>query len=156
MFTNLKNTINKIFPNKGILLLLLLSVFLVIFVIIITIFSTTETRNDDTSGASPTPLTAQGGNSKEQKIAPTQRTLIESTTIQTVEKLPGIENKSLLPDGSAKYTFSSPLISRKNEVIVQDNKVIFERILVPESTQDPGHVLISEYKKIALKSIRAI
>ncbi len=142
MFSNIKNRINALTYNNGLLLLLGIVIVLVVSVLIVALLSGMR-RNSTTS----TPTNVPGGSSTQHKISPTQKTIIEKTTKNEVEDLPGIIGKATLSDGATRYTFSSPLISRKNEVIVKDNQVIFERILVPESSKDPGYVRISQYEK---------
>lgn len=147
MYINLKNTINNFFPNKGVLILFGIAILLVILVLTLALSGVSRnSENNNSFSPTPTPLIAQGGLSTEQKIAPTQKSIIEKSTVEEIENIVSVENKSTLPNGSIRYTFTSPLMLRKNEVIVQNNRVIFERILVPESSNDPGYVTISEYK----------
>lgn len=142
MFSDIKNKINTLTYNHGLFFLLCAVIVLVVFVLIVVLLSGLGGGGK----ATPTP-NVPGGTSTQHKISPTQKTIIEKTTKNNVESLPGITGKTTLSNGATRYTFASPLVSRKNEVIVKDNQVIFERILVPESSKDPGYVRISQYEK---------
>ena len=84
---------------------------------------------------------------KGDDVSPLTQTVVERTTQREVESLPTVENKEVLPDGSVRYTLKSPLITRKNEVIVKNNVVVFERILVPEKRGAEGYATISEFRE---------
>jgi hypothetical protein len=144
MFSNLKNKVNALTYNHGLFFLLCIAIILVVFVLIVALLGGGR-KNGTTS--TPTPTNVPGGTSTQHKIAPSQKTIIEKTTKKEVEELPKVEGKSTLPNGATRYTFSSPIITRKNEVIVKDNHVVFERVLTPVSSKDPGYVLISDYEK---------
>ncbi len=130
--------------QKATLFLLGAALFLLILVIVL-VFSSQGGKQNFPTTPSPTPIQIDG-TPRTQKIAPTQRTFIERTTLEEVEQLPTIENKVILPEGGTRYTLTSPLVTRKNEIIVQNNQAVFERILVPENRQDPGFVTLTEYK----------
>lgn len=83
----------------------------------------------------------------ERGISPLEQVVIDKTTQQEVENLDTVEDKKTLPDGTVQYSLISPLVRRKNEVLVKDNVVIFERILVPESKNTVGYATISDYTK---------
>jgi len=144
MFFNIKNRLD-IMPNKRLLFLHALVLIIVIFIILVLISGVRGNNSDQVP--IPTPTLLPGGTSTQQKINPVQKTIIENTTQREVQTLPGLENKITLSNGEIMYTFKSPLISRKNEVLVKDNMAVFERVLVPESSKNPGHLLISDYEK---------
>lgn len=83
----------------------------------------------------------------ERGVSPLEQVVIDKTTQQEVENLDTVEDKKTLPDGTVQYSLISPLVTRKNEVLVKDNTVVFERILIPESKNALGYATISEYTK---------
>jgi hypothetical protein len=83
----------------------------------------------------------------EGEISPLEQVVINKTTQQEVENLDTVEDKKTLPDGAVRYSLISPLVTRKNEVLVKDNRVVFERILIPESKNALGYATISDYTK---------
>lgn len=147
MITNVKKRLELLSPNTGTLILLGIAILLVVVIIGVLILSEPGSNGQNPNPITPTPAPIRERTSREGKVAPTQKTIIERTTEQEVKKLSHIEDVSVLSDGSIRYTFASPLVTRKNEVIVRNEKVIFERILVPENSREPGFITISEYKK---------
>lgn len=144
MFSNVKNKLDTT-QNKG--LLLILGIILILVVIIMIILLSGLRGYNANQTPIPTPTTLPGGKSTQHKINPAQKTIIEQTTQKEVESLPEIKEKSILSNGSTRYTLTSPFISRKNEVIVKDNLVIYERLLKPKSTTGKKYAQISDYEK---------
>lgn len=145
MFTQIKDKFDTT-PNKGMLFVLCTILVIVVTLIAIILLNGLGGKGT-TAGPIPTPTAVPRGASTQRKINPAQKTVIEQTTQNEVQTLPSVESKSPLPDGATRYTLKSPLSSRKNEIIVKDNHVVFERMLVPESSKAPGYVRISEYEK---------
>lgn len=137
-------TLSFIKSKIGIVSILLLSILLLMVGIIMYISGQNNVSDGNLSGLpSPTPL--QSEIESQPKLYELQKTTIGANR-DTVERLSEVEKKETLPDGSLRYSLKSPLISRKNEIIVKNGQVIYERILVPESRKSPGYVTISEYR----------
>jgi hypothetical protein len=79
-------------------------------------------------------------------ITPLQRVVVNQTTPQEVENSYPAENKTVLSDGSVKYTFISPLKSRPAEVIFKDNVAIFERTIIISNPTTTGLSTITEFR----------
>lgn len=137
MVNNIKNMFDRLLLHKGILVLFGIAVLLVIVIALSAISISNDSPPEQTTN-----LTTQ-----DEKVSKIQKSVVKKTTPQEIEKLPSLENKVPLPNGSTMYTFASPLLSRKNEVITKDDQVIFERILIPEKSSAVGYTKISEYTK---------
>lgn len=140
--------LNTLLKDKKIQLLLGSSLLLIVilFVLIIRISRTPNVTPDNLP--IPTPIIVSNKNSQEQKLSSLQESLINNEIPQDIESSPDFESKTTLPDGEIRYILKSPLISRKNEIIVKNGKVVFERILTPEKSNSPGYAKISDYTKI--------
>lgn len=144
MFDNIKRAFNNLFQQKLLLpfaLVVALSLFILVLIISIWSPRTESPQNSPT----PTPASSVDRLPREQRISVIQKSAIEKTTEREVADMPGLENKSTLADGSTRYTFNSPLLSRKNEIITKDGTAVFERIIVPEKSKDPGYARISAF-----------
>lgn len=126
------------FPQKKLFILIGVLFLITLSILSLLIVSITNKPGSNVPFTTPTPIP--------DAVSTIQYTFIGDTTQEEVEKLPTIEKKEVLPDGTTRYSLKSPLISRKNEILTKDGSVIFERILVPESPSAKGYAKISEYK----------
>lgn len=103
----------------------------------------TEPAKETTTPTQTPPSIITGNES--QKLSPLQKTIVGKTTDGEVEKLPNLQKKETLPDSSTKYTFSSQLTSRPNEIITHDGLVSFEKALLPLEPGKGGYAKASDY-----------
>lgn len=141
MFSNIMN-------QKRLLFLFGAAIFLVIIVILLLVSFATSPQQPASSLPTPTPTMTSTKTSREQKVSVIQKGIINNGVPKGIEKSPDFEYKTILPDGDIKYTFESPLVRRKNEIIAKNDSVIFERILTPEKSITLGYAKISDYTKI--------
>jgi len=126
-----------IFTSKSLritLILLVVAIFLGIILYSITTEPTLKTQQPAPSSTLPIKI-----------ISPLQKTTISETGKQEVEKLPGISQPQILPDGSIKYELPADVPQRPNEIITKNNIVVFERIDIPEDPNKNGYITISDY-----------
>ena len=90
------------------------------------------------------------------RLSPLQKTMIGKTTNSVIEQLPSLQKKEVLPDGGTKYSFSSQLISRPNEVITHNGVVSFEKILLPLEPKKEGYAKLSDYISVLGQAERTI
>ncbi len=140
---------NQLTQNKQLLAPLGIGILLVLILIVFAIFLLPgSVPQQSTISPTPTPYPSLSGSVKNNRYAKNQKTTITETTRVEIEKRTDVEQKIALSEGRIKYSLTSPLVTRKNEIITQNGKVIFERILIPEKRSDPGYVTISEYKAL--------
>lgn len=80
---------------------------------------------------------------KRGRIFPLQKTLIGQSIDRTTGGKLDIKNQEATEDGRLIFSLNSQNPLRADQVITKDDKVIFERIYIPESKSDPNHLLIS-------------
>lgn len=114
-----------------------LLVIIIIGVFFATYFSSNspQTLNPE----QPTPIQLGG----EIRASGIQKTEIGKTTISQIQNIPGITKVS-----DTQYTLPSELLARPNEILTDKNVAVFERALLPVSSQDPRYKTISEMEKI--------
>lgn len=76
-------------------------------------------------------------------VFPLQRTIPGQKISQEAEKRLDITKKETSDEGKSIYSLQSQNPIRTDQIITQNNQVIFERIYVPENPNDPNHLLIS-------------
>lgn len=91
-----------------------------------------------------TPTLQPGEFPATQNVSPLQKAVIGKTTEEQVNKLPGLLNREVFPDGQIKYNFESPLSLRPNEIILKNGRVVYERELTPEEPSLVGYTTLSE------------
>lgn len=102
---------------------------LVILIIVLTVFVALQTPSEPT----PPP---------ETKIIPLQKTKVgQSFTPQTESSLKIINKEATV--GGTIYSLDSQNPIRTDQIITQNNQVVFERVYIPENPNDPNHLLIS-------------
>lgn len=109
-------------------------VALVILVVFIWTYTISQ-KSPSPAPPTPTPIPLKSP----AQLPNLQKTVIGKTTLQEIQNIPGITKIS-----ENKYSYSSYLGSRPNEIQVDKNTTAFERVLVPISTSDPNFTTISE------------
>ena len=133
---------NNSFPKIALVLALAVGVILVVILIffIINFFRPQSATN--TNIPTPTPVRTVDSLPQDQRVSTLQKSVINKTTQDEIESAQEYESKTTQPDGSTVYYFKSPYDARKAEVIVRNNVVVFERIMTPVSSKDPGYARI--------------
>lgn len=141
---NLKHMLNTFLSTrKKIFILFLLIVCAVGFLVFISYREKSLPRSP-TALPTPTLFTAPP---PKKLISPLQKTVIGKTQEKEINKLPSIQKKEVLLDGSTKYSLSSFVSQRPDEISTKEGIVIFERITIPEDPKAIGYVKISQYIK---------
>lgn len=133
----------QIFILFGITILLLIALFAAAF-----FFFSNSSQQSQSELPIPTPYPSLDEAVKSNRVAPTQISQIGNEFDESLQNLSSLEDMDVLSEDKRIYTYSSPLITRKNEILTQNNRVIFERILIPEDKNDPGYVIFSEYTRL--------
>lgn len=140
---------NALFKNKQLLGLTIVAFLLVMFVIALTVLLS---RNPDqisdqeqTLLVTPTPYASLTDALSSGRFSPIQKTEITETTSEEVERFPDIIGKEELQNNMMLYSLESSFPTRENQIITQDETVIFERILTPVKSSAPGYARISDY-----------
>lgn len=80
---------------------------------------------------------------EQDQIIPTQSTIIGKKIKPETEKKLDIIKKEASDEGKIIYSLNSKNPLRTDQIITQNEKIIFERIYIPEDPSDPNHLLIS-------------
>lgn len=112
---------NNFIPKKTLILILILLI-IVTATILISRLSVSPTNNATT----PSPVITQSASPSYSS----QKSIIGRTTIEDFEKTNKFESKQNLANNRVGYSINSNINARPNQVIFQDNKAAFERIIV--------------------------
>lgn len=72
-----------------------------------------------------------------------KKTIIGKKITQETEKKLDIINKEASGEETLIYSLNSKNPLRTDQIITQNEKIVFERIYIPEDPSDPNHLLIS-------------
>lgn len=78
-------------------------------------------------------------------VSPLHVVTIGKTTDAEVAALPNKLTSETLSDGSKKYTFTAPITTRTNDIIIKNGVAIYEKIVTPEKKADTGYQTIDQY-----------
>lgn len=88
--------------------------------------------------ASPEPVIMQSPSAV--NISSLQKTIPGKTTAQEIEQKISIRTKQSLENNKTSYTIESPLITRPDQIITQNNEVIFERVVLVKNQQEVTNI----------------
>lgn len=128
-------------------ILLLAGVLLFAFFILLVLSFFTASNEKQSFLPSPTTYPSQRAITA-TFISPLQETEIGKPMTTEKERSIGdlVLNKKPQPDGSTKYEYGSPVAARSNSIITDKQQVVvFERVVTPEYSSEPGFAKISEY-----------
>lgn len=132
-------------PNKRILILIFVLVVVLFIVILIKLFTGPKQEKIETK-PSETPSTSTQVNRLNRIVPEYIKTVAGITTRDEVENLADLSSKKELPQGGTEYRFYSPEIGRENIIVVQNEKVSFERAITVD--KDSVHPKLSLFKSI--------
>lgn len=73
-----------------------------------------------------------------------QKTIIGKTTAEEVEKNNPIQNRQILANGDLQYSIRTELENRPDQIIISNNKALFERIVILGNSSELGKIKLSE------------
>jgi hypothetical protein len=82
--------------------------------------------------------------SEQPKVTPSQTTIIGRKITPESEKRLDITKKEATSEGKTIYSLKSQNAIRSDQIITQNEQVIFQRYYVPENPADPNHLLIDK------------
>lgn len=143
---------NNFLQNKQLLTLMAIATTLVLFIITVSVFlflrPSTPSEQVQAPFVTPTPFASLPQAVTAGKVSPIQKTVINETVAEEVDRFPDLISKEESTDNKTIYTLQSSFASRENVVITQNGVVVFERILTPVKSSAPGFAEISEYTAI--------
>lgn len=77
------------------------------------------------------------------QTVPAQSTIIGKKIKPETEKKLDIIKKEASGEGKIIYSLNSKNPLRTDQIITQNEKIVFERVYIPEDPNDPNHLLIS-------------
>jgi hypothetical protein len=110
----------------------ILAAGLIASIIIITILLALQTNPQHRRTSTP-----------ESPALPLQKIKIGEKVPSNIENNFNITSKEATTEGKVIYSLESQNAIRTDQIITQNNQVIFQRVYVPESPNDPNHLLIS-------------
>lgn len=122
-----------------------MTLVLILFVSVLFLYAISFFRNNEKPPPnpviffrpSPSPVDSiQANLVNRNKISVLQKSEIGKTTSEEVEKKYETLKKQALEDGSTRYAIASPLDARPNEIVLRNNRAVFERTIL--LTDDPG------------------
>lgn len=120
----MNNQFFQIIPKKNLLLIL----FLILSIVILTIISLLSPKTTP-APTPPKPIIMQSP-IPTNNISPLQKTVTGKTLTQEIEQKYNILNKQSLGNNKTSYTITSPLDARPDQILTQDNRVIFEKVVI--------------------------